>query len=140
MPRSKLLIRAFLKGVIPVKLATSLENEGSKVLQEVIDSFKFRYKENVTARRKLLGSGGLDLVESSTPKPWVPKHVAPGSGTSTTVRSAPAMAVAVSPRVPVSVATAAVAKAITPIPKQWQTPRAPITCFNCGQAGHIKPN
>ena len=47
-----------------------------------MDSFKNRYKENVTARRRLVGSGGIDLVETSTQKVGVAKPIIFGSATS----------------------------------------------------------
>ena len=83
------------------------------MLEEVMDSFKNRYKENVTARRKLVGSGGIDLVETSTQKVGVAKPVIFGSATSMVTP-----AVTVLPKAPVTVAPAAVAKGITPVAKQ----------------------
>jgi hypothetical protein len=139
LPRRKLLIRAFLKGISPTKLAVSVENEGKRDLQEVMTSFKEKYKEIVTARRTLVGGGGLDTSEISTPKTSLPKTVTSGSAASTSGYAA-STAAAVSSKAPASVAPTFIAKSITPAAKQWQAAKAPITCFNCGQVGHIKPN
>ncbi len=123
LPREKTLVKHFLAGVYPRRLAYAIKNEEIKKINKCMNTFIVKYREGVSARRT------LNLLEDSPKEhPREDKKVKPDStGDPKGEPKADAK-----PQPPKSPTNPAIDKPTA----DWKSKRQ---CFYCGKMGHIQP-
>ena len=124
LPREKTLVKHFLAGVYPRRLAYAIENEEIKKINKCMNTFIVKYREGVSARRT------LNLLEDAPKEhPREDKRVKPDAkGDPKGEPKADAK-----PQPPKPPTNPAEAK---PKDDNWKTKKQ---CFYCGKMGHIQP-
>lgn len=123
------LVEQFIKGVYPKKLRAVLKMHGFRRLQQVKDRFLVEYKASVKARNTLCTTGGIgDDANSAS---------ASGKGGSGKPKSSEPVPEVVKPKTKDAGTADQDGKTKT---ESGKTGMSGKTCYNCHQAGHIRPN
>jgi hypothetical protein len=126
LPKSKFLIKKFIWGIFPTKLAKNLDIMGYKRLAEVKTEFLRSFNQSCKARATLMRSGGMSEekknVGGSSGKTTEPvKTFTPSGGNShTAVGSMPKPSGSVNK-------------------EHKKTDMKDKVCYHCNQPGHIRP-
>ena len=152
--REKQIVKKFLHGIWPRKLAASLELHELKKFREVKKQFLVSYRESMHAKEMLASTGGAPETSKFAPE----NSTGAGSAWGNTKNGGSTGGKQNGGKT--SFATVAVSTSYVPKPVQLgvgnqgkQTPSSPlpnrsiekdfsspIVCHHCGKAGHIRPN
>ena len=136
MPKNKYLVRKFIAGVFPIRLAKNLEMMGFKKLNEVKAEFLSLFNQSYKARITLVGNGGMEEER---------KSVGPLTGKfeSTSGKSAYVNNNYTNANIGVSVGSrttpARSEKPVASAKSEVKTNPQVKVCYHCGQPGHIRP-
>jgi hypothetical protein len=138
LPNERALVKLFIKGIYPKRLAEAVELERCKTLKQVKMHFINHWKVNCTAKKRLTGSGGMEMHADMGKANMGEKTNSPRVPYVRTAGVVPNRPIVPQPRVyPIGGPAAGAPRG--PIP-QAKGPATAPTCYQCGQVGHIRPN
>lgn len=135
LPREKTLVKSFTDKVVPKKLGQALESMDIKSIEKIMKIFLDEYRVRVNARRVLANMDMVPVCNDS-----LSKQKAMGANSTPVAKSTSPAAVKSSGGAP----TAQVPKSNDKNVKRDSDSSSSnwtksVTCHNCGQHGHIRP-